>query len=73
MDTVSDVMYMLNKFGNITNGDMIKAIFSNCEYQRFNVANSVEMYITNKSGEKWLTVFDSIWWDEPYKRGDENE
>ena len=52
---------------NATNGDMIKAMFPNIEITYHN--DNIELYNKNSISAEVLYQ----WWNEPYKRGNENE
>lgn len=63
-DTVDDAMYMLSKLGNVTNGDMIKAMFPNCKIILDN-----DGYIgLRPTGENWIVWVTQSWWNALYKK-----
>lgn len=63
--------------GNITNGDMIKAVFSDSTKYEFGILDSlkiVTMFVTSETNQAFYVHFDLEWWNAPYKREEkENE
>ena len=57
-------MYMLDKFGNITNGDIIKAMFPNFEVIYHD--NDIELYDKDSISAEVLYG----WWNAPYKESE---
>ena len=54
-----------------TNGDMIKAMFPNCE-QKENIHNGYfEMYFDDDFGNPSYMTVSKNWWNAPFKRGRE--
>ena len=51
---------------NVTNGDVIKAMFSNGKCSEYFA--DVEMK-TEENDTRFKSVFDRDWWDAPYQKG----
>lgn len=50
--------------GNLTNGDVIKAMFPNAITRIFK--NTDFTYIEVEQNDKWIADFDIEWWNAPY-------
>lgn len=54
-----------------TNGDIIKAVFSNALYQDGILTVDGQKYVCMNNGIESICDFDKSWWDSPYKGGKE--
>lgn len=58
---------------DMTNGEVIKAMFPKCE-QKENIHNGYfEMYFDGDFGNPSYMRVREYWWNAPYKRGNKNE
>lgn len=58
---------------NVTNGDIIKAIFPNVEIVRQEISStSNNIVVRDNSFLGAINRFHADWWDAPYKRGNED-
>ncbi len=55
---------------NLTNGDMIRAIFPDASFEKYATNNNLKPVLIIMNG---ITEFDLDWWDAPYERGQDNE
>lgn len=63
--------FCVEVLGNLTNGDVIKAMFPNCE-QKENIHNGYfEMYFDGDFGNPSYMTVSKGWWNAPYKKEEE--
>lgn len=63
-----EVVHRIEIPKNATNGDMIKAMFPNCE-QKGNIHNRYfEMYFDNDLRNASYMTVNKEWWNAPYKK-----
>jgi len=59
--------------GKLTNGDMIKAMFPNCEQKEHMNNGYFEMYFDNDLKNASYMRVSKDWWNAPFKKGWKNE
>lgn len=68
-DTVDDAMYTLSKLGNVTNGDMIKALFPNAYFEEYeDECRHIVIMWTDGKSSIIRSDFEWDWWNTQYKK-----
>ena len=60
--------FCVEVLGNLTNGDMIKALFPNCEQKEHMNNGYFEMYFDNDLKNASYMRVSKDWWNAPYKK-----